>query len=275
MKVTFYGSIALAAIAASSAKAHGHSEEDDNFDMAQYDDSANFGDNLAEADTEAGLESLADAEFGDENTEEDQWAEVDDFEDLDEPDMLTQAGGVKAKPAKAQTKTKLAAMKVASKKKIAAAKQKLQKGKEAKKTKLLKQKKVMANRKAEIKKRQRAQKNAVALKKTRMAANRRAQMKQKSNQQTKVAHEKVEKTLQVKKEAAIQRLENANKEASRLDSIAKRSKTNPNAQQQAESARKKADASKRAVDKITSQQAALKRKNNMARVKSIVVQKEQ
>ena len=93
---------------------------------------------MAEADTEAGLESLADAEFGDENTEEDQWAEVDDFEDLDEPDMLTQAGGVKAKPAKAQTKTKLAAMKVASKKKIAAAKQKLQKGKEAKKTKLLK-----------------------------------------------------------------------------------------------------------------------------------------
>ena len=93
---------------------------------------------MAEADTEAGLESLADAEFGDENTEEDQWAEVDDFEDLDEPDMLTQASGVKAKPAKAQTKTKLAAMKVASKKKIAAAKQKLQKGKEAKKTKLLK-----------------------------------------------------------------------------------------------------------------------------------------
>ena len=49
-------------------------------------------------------------------------------------------------------------------------------------------------------------------------------MKHKSQQQTKLAHEKVWETLVAKKEAAMKKLENANREAIRLETIAKKSK---------------------------------------------------
>ena len=86
MKVTFYGSIALAAIAASQVKAR-HAEEEEDFSMAQFED-AEFPGELAEADTEVGLDSFAEADFGDEDTEG-QWAEVDDSEDFDDADFLS------------------------------------------------------------------------------------------------------------------------------------------------------------------------------------------
>ena len=178
MKVTFYGSIAVAAIAAQTAKADGFYDEQEGDSLAQlYDESP-----AGYADTEA--TSLVELESGDEENSPN-WAELEGESDLgDEGVDLAEVEGKKVKMKKslpkAGKKAKLTNMKIQSKAKIASAKEKAKKKVDSKKTVVNKRKARVAVRKQNINKKVRAQKNASAMKRKTLLAKNKADKKRKS-----------------------------------------------------------------------------------------------
>mmetsp|Transcript_1206 Transcript_1206/g.1842 ORF Transcript_1206/g.1842 Transcript_1206/m.1842 type:complete len:150 (-) Transcript_1206:1532-1981(-) len=145
MKVTFYGGIAVAAIAAQAAKAVVVEEEDEQF-YAQL-----FNDVQAAPYAETEASSLAELESqGDESD----FAEVDSEDDSDEWSTELAQNACKPvikKPLKVKlAKGKAAAAKTATKAKIAAAKEKGKKKVNAKKAAVDHKKKTTVTRKAAI-----------------------------------------------------------------------------------------------------------------------------
>lgn len=93
MKVTFYGGIAVAAMAAHGAKARFVEEDEDgNIILAQFDEQE-FASDLASQ-----LAST-DAETMDQGSDNDSWAEVENMDD-DEDILMTQTEGKRVKSAK-------------------------------------------------------------------------------------------------------------------------------------------------------------------------------
>ena len=163
MKVTFYGSIAMAAIAAQTAKADGIFDDEPDSYAQLYENAADY------ADTEA--TELMELESGDEGESlPDNWAELDEDEYEDGLDLAEIEGAPKGcNPKKAQPKAgkkaKIDNMKNQAKAKIVAAKDKAKKKVDGRKKAVDDRKKRVAIRKAQIAKKVRAQRAAVQLRK--------------------------------------------------------------------------------------------------------------
>ena len=161
MKVTFYGSIAVAAIAAQSAKADGIFDDEPESYAQLYEDAADY------ADTNA--TELMELDESEDTNLPDNWAELDEDEyemglDFAETEKAKGCRIKKANP-KAAKKAKISNVKNSVKQKIVSAKDKAKKKVDGRRKAVDQRKKRAAIRKAQIAKKVRAQRAAVNLRK--------------------------------------------------------------------------------------------------------------